>query len=69
MGIAYLKSAAMLFYKLYDLWLSNELLIIILAQGDAKVRPFKVGGLKKALKCAKSNSVFVISYKNEKWGK
>ena len=41
MGIAYLKSAALLFFKLcayrYDLGLSNELLIIIIAQGAAKL--------------------------------
>ena len=51
MGIMYLKSAAMLFYKLFaykcDLGLSNELLIIIIAQVAAKLSPVKVGGLKK----------------------
>ena len=37
MGITHLKSAALLFFKLcayrYDLGLSNELLLIIIAQG------------------------------------
>ena len=41
MEIAYLKSAAMLFFKLsanrYDTGLSNELLLIIIAQGAAKL--------------------------------
>ena len=51
MKITYLKSTAFLFFKLstyrYDLGLSNELLIIIIAQGDAELWPFKIGGLKK----------------------
>ena len=41
MGIMYLKSAALLFFKLrvniYDFGLSNELLFIIIAQGAAKL--------------------------------
>ena len=41
MGITYLKSAALLFLKLfaykYDLGLLNELLIIIIAQEAAKL--------------------------------
>ena len=41
MGITYLKSAALLFFKLlayrYDLGLSNELLIIIIAQEAVKL--------------------------------
>ena len=48
MGVMYLKSAALLFFKLYayryELGLSNELLFIILAQGAAKLWPVKVGG-------------------------
>ena len=51
MGIAYLKSAALLFFKLcayrYDLGLSNELLIIIIAHKAAKLLRAKVGGPKK----------------------
>ena len=51
MGITYLKSAALLFFKLcayiYDLGLSNELLIIIIAQEAAKLWPIKIGGPKK----------------------
>ena len=41
MGVMYLKSAALLFFKLYayryELGLSNELLFIIIAQGAAKL--------------------------------
>ena len=41
MGIMYLKSAALLLFKLYayryDLGLSNELLFIIIAKGAAKL--------------------------------
>ena len=46
--ITYLKSAAMLFYKLstnrYCLGLSNELLFVIVTQEAAKLWPVKVGG-------------------------
>ena len=51
MGVMYLKSAALLFFKLYayryDLGLSNELQIIIIAQEAAKLWPVKVVGRKK----------------------
>ena len=51
MEITSLKSATFLFFKLcvyiYDLGLLNELLIIIIAQEAAKLRPIKVGGPKK----------------------
>ena len=49
--ITYLKSAAMLFFKLnknrYGIGLSNEQLLINIAQGAAKLWPVKVGGPKK----------------------
>ena len=51
MKITYLKSTAFLFFKLsryrYDLGLSNELLIIIIAHKAAKLLRAKVGGPKK----------------------
>ena len=51
MGVMYLKSAALLFFKLYayryDLGLSNELLFIIIAKGAAKLWPVKDGCLKQ----------------------
>ena len=63
MKITYLKSTAFLFFKLstyrYDLGLSNELLIIIIAQGAAKLWPVKVGGLKKIWPRTHSNPVLL----------
>ena len=47
--ITYLKNAGMLFFKYcakkYGLGLSNELLVIIIAQGATKLWPVKVGDL------------------------
>ena len=48
----YLKSSAMLFFKVstdrYGLGLSNELLFISIAQGTAKLRSVKFRGKKKS---------------------
>ena len=51
LGITLLKSAALMLLKLcacrYYFGISNELLIIIIAQEAAKLWPVKVGGPKK----------------------
>ena len=53
MESVYLKSAAMTFFKvianIYCLRLSNEPLLIIVAQGVTKLLPVKVKGLKTNL--------------------
>ena len=60
----YLKSATILIFKYFpkrnDLGLSNELLLIIIAQGATKLCPAKLRGLKNILAQVESNP-FLIS--------
>ena len=71
MKITYLKSTAFLFFKLstyrYDLGLSNELLIIIIAQGAAKLWPVEAGGWRQILLRAHFNP-FLLSKSGDALG-